>query len=314
MTQNQGSDEKTSAAAVVSKLVLLPAMLALGLLLIALSFAWLTAPEGNVDRLVAALSQEGKTRWRAAAQLATLMRDPAKAAMRSDPVLARRLSAVLHEEIDTASMQRESLMLRVYLCRALGEFTIPDPLPVLMEAAGTERNEQEIEVRCAAIEGLAVLASNVGAEDLRDQEQLIDTLLAASTDRHAALRSSAAFTLGVTGGSPAEGRLEELLCDQAVEVRYNAATGLARHGNTACVETLLEMLDPKQTADDEAHGSWVQSNALKAADRLVEANEAADLRVLESAVKRLTRDDVPTRVRVEAVGVVKKFRPAEAGR
>jgi len=308
MTKDESPNEKASPSAFTLKLVVLPAVVVLVLLLVGLSFAWLTAAEDNIDTLVAALSREGKPRWRAAVQLATLLRDPDKAELRADPGLARRLSAVLRKEIDAADTRQDSIKLRVYLCRALGHFTIPDPLPVLIDAAGPQRSEQDLETRCAAIEGLAMLASNVGPKRLRGDKRLTDALLAGSSDRQVVIRRTAAFALGVVGGDPAEARLGEMLADEAAEVRYNAATGLARHGNAACVGTLREMLDPNQVADDEAHGSWIVTNALRATGRLVESNATADFRVLESAVERLTQDDQPARVRVEAVGVLEKFR------
>jgi hypothetical protein len=187
---------------------------------------------------------------------------------------------------------------------------------VLIEAAKTQRDEREAGVRRAAIEAMAVLTSNVGVDRLPSREAMAAALLEASRDRHATLRLAAAFTLGVVGGREAQTRLQEMLVDGYPDVRYNAATGLARHGNVKAVGVLVEMLDPdqgaaieveKQEAAREHKRTLVLVNALRAAGQLAAANPAADLSRLAEAVERLSRADVDAEIRVQAAEVLREW-------
>ena len=63
------------------------------------------------------------------------------------------------------------------------------------------------------------------------------------------MRSTIAYCLGVIGGDEATDTLVLMLGDPYPEARYNAATGLARHGDLRAVELLLEML---QLENEEA--------------------------------------------------------------
>jgi HEAT repeat protein len=233
-----------------------------------------------------------------------MLREPGDTAIKRDPEVAGRLSEILRKEIETNGMDRDQLSLRMYLCRALGEFEIADPLPVLLEAARLQPDPQEAEVRCAAIEAVAVLASHVGASELRRNPQLLPVLLQSAEDPQQRVRQRAAFALGVVGGDRAQDCLELMLADAHAEVRYNAATGLARHGNPKCVGVLREMLDPQGVDVDR---TTVQKNALRATGLLAAANPTADLGELIQVVERLTRADVAAEVSAQAVEVLQEL-------
>jgi len=309
---DDGPPPRFSTPALLLKLILLPGSVVFVLVMIAVLVSWLTLSPGNVDSLVEGLGEEGNARWRAAVNLAGVLRDPKNQALKEDPVLAGRLAEILRREIDSGRMGADSVTLRTYLCRALGEFRVRDPLPVLIEAAKTRRDVREVDVRRSAIEAIAVLAWNVGPAELRSHEPLIPLLHEAAEDEHAPVRSAAAFTLGVLGGDEAEAKLETLLSDGYPDVRYNAATGLARHGNPKAVDVLLEMLDPNEPAGidvenqpsvREAKRAMILVNALRATGQLAAANPTADGRRLAEPVGRLSRADVPRHVRVKAVEV-----------
>jgi hypothetical protein len=152
----------------------------------------------------------------------------------------------------------------------------------------------------------------VGPERLRERPALIAVLLEAADDPRPPLRSAAAFTLGVIGGTEAEAKLETLLADAYPDVRYNAATGLARHGNLKAVDVLLEMLDPnesagiaveKQVPARDFKRAMILVNALRATGQLASADPTADMSRLTEAVRRLARADVDESVRVKAIEV-----------
>ncbi len=300
----------------LGKLILLPALVVLSLVLMAVVVGWLTLSPGDVDSMVDALEKGGNRRWRAAVNLAGVLREPDGAGRKRDPVLAARLMGILDREIASGGVRDDEITLRMYLCRALGEFHLAEPLPVLIEAATTERDPREVDVRRSAIEATAVLASNVGPSRLRAHAELIAALRKAAEDARPPLRAAAAFTLGVIGGSEAQAELAALLADAYPDVRYNAATGLARHGDVKAIDVLLEMLDPSETAGVDAEKqepardfkrAMILVNALRAAGQLAEANPSADLSRLERAIERLTRAEVDGAVRAQAVEVLHRL-------
>ena len=293
--------------------LVLPGLVVFVLVLVFVMVSWLTLSPGDADSLVDALEKRGNTRWRAAVNLAGLLREPGGASLKRDPRPARRLIEILKREIEAGAMRGPEITLRMYLCRALGEFHVPEPLPVLIEAAATERDPRELDVRRSAIEAIAVLASNLGPDRLRARPELISVLREAADDARPPLRSAAAFALGVIGGIEAEAKLEDLLADPYPDVRYNAATGLARHGNTSSVDVLLEMLDPSESAGIEVEKqepardfkrALILVNGLRATGQLASANPRADLSRLRKAVERLAESDVEEPVRLKAIEVL----------
>ena len=301
----------------LGKLILLPALVVVSLVLMVVVIGWLTLSPGDVDSMVDALKKGGNRRWRAAVNLAGVLREPGGAGLKRDPVLAARLTEILEREIESGGTREDEITLRMYLCRALGEFHLGEPLPVLIEAATTERDPREVDVRRSAIEAIAVLASNLGPSRLRSRAELIAALREASQDTRAPLRSAAAFTLGVIGGSEAETELAALLSDAHPDVRYNAATGLARHGDVKAVDVLLEMLDPSETAGVDVEKqepardfkrAMILVNALRAAGQLAAANPSVDWSRLERAIEGLARAEAAGAVRVEAADVLDRLR------
>lgn len=302
---DEASRAEFSTGRVLLKLILLPGLV---VLVGVLTIVWLKQPGDDVDSLIDTLGRQGEQRWLAAAGLSAVLHEPEGAAVKRDPAVARRLVEILEKELEAGGMDPDRLRLRMYLCRALGEFRIADPLPVLLEAARLERDEREVEVRRSALEGIAVLASNVDPAALRGEAQLVPVLLSAAEDEHRQLRETAAFALGVVGGDRARARLESMLADRYAEVRYNAATGLARHGNARCIAVLLEMLDPRQAS---RRRTKIQVNALRAIGKLA-ANrsvdlEEADWQELVEAVERLSRAGVSAEVGAKATEVLEQL-------
>jgi len=304
------------------RLVLLPALVVLALVFVIVVVGWLTLAPGDVDELVDQLQQEGRPRWQAAVHLAGALAGPDGDVLKDDPRLAARLAAILHRELQAGSIRDEDIMLRMYLARALGEFRLETPLAVLVEAAATGRDPAEIDVQRSAVEGLAVMASHLGPQRLRRQAGLIEALQKAARSKAAPLRATAAFTLGVVGSARADASLARLLGDEHPDVRYNAATGLARHGNAGSVEVLLEMLDPDQTAALEverqeaarkAKRRTILLSALEAVRQLARANPELNTGELAAAVERLDRAEVDPAVRAKAAAVLQALEnPREA--
>jgi hypothetical protein len=299
-------------AGFILQLFLIPLLIVVIIVSVWLAFSWLAHLGSDPHELVDDIARGDKYGWQKAATLADLLRNREYDHLKTDAKLAGKLAAALGTKIDEgddgysddALIERQRL--RIFLCRALGEFRTEVVVPVLLKAAETQRKEEEVAVRRAAVQALAILAGNLGPEKLRRRADVLQVLRRASQERpssgddadnaYAELRSNAAFALGMLGGPEALDRLELVLGDSYANARYNAATGLARHGDVRANSVLAEMLDPLNEAavsseESPAEKDWKRSlihvNAMKAIDLLREANPEADLSELVPALETL---------------------------
>ncbi|MEX2173457.1 MAG: HEAT repeat domain-containing protein [Pirellulaceae bacterium] len=308
-------------ATFILQLFLIPLLIVSIVVLLWLGFSWMAqVGRDNPQDLVQALRRGDGSSWQRAYELADLLRspDPKYDALRRDKALAGELAAMLEQDLDIpvkGERDKVRVMRRMFLCRALGAFEVTAGLPVLMRAAKEERDPIEVEVRLAALEAITTLASNCGPELFAANEPLMALLLDCSREvddsgpspttavgqpnayrPHAEIRAVAAYALGVIGGDRATERLRVMLGDSYANARYNAATGLARHGDAACIGVLKEMLDPdnNQAARDENNArdkdrkrATVLINGVRAALDYAAANPGADLTVLNAALQSL---------------------------
>ena len=292
------------SAGFLVQLFLVPGLIVAIIVGVWLTFHWLAHLGQDPQAYVRTLRRDNEGRWQAALNLANDLRGPGGAELKSDANLATELGRILDDESKSGRTGEQSQMLRVYLCRALGEFTAPEALPPLLRRA---RDVDQAQVARAAVEALAVIDGNLGkSSDDTGAKDRVDVVLAASRSADAPLRSVAAFTLGVIGGgAPAAGeRLHGLLGDENDDVRYNAALALARLGDRGSLDTLEEMLSladspeaAADSADDAARSkrykrALVVVNALRGLALLVDVSpEPLPGPVLER-VKTLAADPV----------------------
>lgn len=291
-------------------------------------FSWLVHLGSDPRDLVKDIRAMNDASWQKAYTLSDALRNPEFDSLKEDEGLAMDLANLLTDEIKGGRTDENRLKLRIYLARALGEFRVPSVAPALVQAATTQREEVELAVRRTAVEGLAILASNVGSERLLEEAGVLEALLDASKEMDAAagqheradLRASAAFALGVLGGAEALDRLDRMLSDSYTNARYNAATGLARHGDARAEMVLVEMLDPEnpEATRDEASPSArerkrleVLTNGIFAAARLADKNRDSDLAQLRQALHELAQSDEHRAVRMKASEALHVF-PAPA--
>jgi hypothetical protein len=308
------------SGSLILQLFLIPMIIVTIIVMLWMGFSWLAHMGTNPEDLVTEVEKLNAGSWQRALTLADLLRNPQYDHLKDDPKLAQRLASVLETQLASGSFDDNSINLRLYLARVLGEFRTPVVLPVLVKAATTERDAEvertadprqwfpkEIDVRRAALESMAVLAGeqSLGPEELRNDPDVMQALLDASREQatgpdpnedRAKLRQTAAYTLGLIGGERALDRLAAMLSDAFPNARYNAAVGLARSGDPRAVEVLAEMLDPENeaaVASEESPGeqAWKRSlimmNALRAAKELKQKNPAADQQAVEQAVEKL---------------------------
>lgn len=293
------------SAGFLVQLFLVPGLIVAIIVGVWITFHWLAHLGQDPQAYVRTLRRDNEGRWQAALNLANDLRGPGGAALKADASLAVELGRILGDEAKSGRTGEQSQMLRVYLCRALGEFTIPEALPPLLERA---RDPSPPDVARAAIEAIAVLSTNLTAAGAAPADpDVAAALVAASRSEDAALRSAAAFTLGVigaSGGAPVADRLRALLADADDDVRYNAALALARLGDDGCLDTLEEMLSlpdepaPAPSARDDAAQSkrykraLVVLNALRGLALLVDATHHPPPAAILDRVKALGDDPV----------------------
>ncbi|MGB8852820.1 MAG: HEAT repeat domain-containing protein [Pirellulales bacterium] len=312
------------SAAFLVQLFLVPAIIVAIIVAVWLAFHWLAQLGNDPEGYVRTLRRANEGRWQAALNLANDLRGPGGATLKSDATLAGDLAGILADEVASGRPKlgghagEQARTLCGYLCRALGEFAVPEAAAPLVARV---RDAGDPETARAAVEALAVLDTNLTAAGgaFPDAAAATDALLTASRSDDAGLRSAAAFTLGVVGGAGAEERLEQLVGDAADDVRYNAAIGLARQGREAAYPMLAEMLalpDSAAEPGDEAAQSQryrralIVVNALKAVGLLVDAG----IMPPESVAQPLaTLDDDPVGdVRAAATALAKKIERVSA--
>jgi HEAT repeat protein len=314
-------------AAFLVQLFLVPGVIVAIIVCVWLAFHWLAHLGSDPQAYVKTLRRDNEGRWQAALNLANDLRGPGGAALKSDESLATELGRILGDEVASGRSGEQSQTLRLYLCRALGEFAIPAAAGQLVERA---TNLSDPQTARAAVEALAVLNTNLVAagRSFDDAEAVAGAVVAASQSDDAQLRSAAAFTLGVIGGARAGDRLDQLAGDSNDDVRFNAGLALARQGRPEAFDTLAEMLalpdvapEPDTAADPAAQSrrykrALVVINALRGVALLVDATHEPPPRELLDRVEQLTQDPVGD-VRTSAAALLKKIerlaKPVAAG-
>jgi hypothetical protein len=331
-------------ATFILQLFLIPLLIVTIVVMLWLLFSWVAhMGRDNAADLAKAIIRDDTTSWQRAYELADLLHspDPKYAALRTDAGLARSLAKFLERDLAEplppqqkslggspkyatyseaqaphGSDRRARVMRRMYLCRSLGSFSVPEGLPVLIRAAKQETDPVEVQVRFSALEAISLLADNCGTETVRDNPEAMKAILETSREAddtgvppasekdgeptlyrpHAELRAVAAFCLGVVGGDEAMTRLTQMLHDPYPNARFNAATGLARRGDAKCERVLREMLDPDNplAVKDEANPNdqarkrvTVILNGISAVVQLGKANPEADLTPLKHSLEQL---------------------------
>jgi len=300
------------SAAFLVQLFVVPAVIVLMIVGIWFAVTWMARGGEDPKQYIDDLQRSGPARFQTANNLAAALADKRHEGFKRDAASAQKLADILSAEIEGGSMQEQDVTLRQFLCKALGEFYVPTGVPALLKAATTQRETAEVHVRRAAIESLAVLAGHLQEQSPPQklaEPELNSTLLKLSTDTDPTIRYTTAVAMGVIGGKPLVARLHELLRDENIDVRYNAALGLARQGDEAARPTLLAMLEPEQAdamatekdADSQAYKRVaILSNAMRATLRLHKLNPNADVKDLTAAIEKLSETGENERTKLDA--------------
>lgn len=302
------------SAGFIVQLFVVPAVIVSAIVLVWLLFNWLAQMGDDPRKYLVALERDNVSRWQVAVNLANALRNPRNTELRNDPKLAQELVAILQRDLAADSQDEHDLTLRLYLCKALGEFEIGTGAEILAQVARQQLAEREIEVRLGALESLSLLAANVGPREPQVTEIAAQVLSEAAKDDDPQVRTRAAYGLGVLATEAARETLALLLADASPYVRCNAANGLARSGDPRSLPVLVEMLDPEldfndptmpQAADgdprNETPTALVQFNAIRAASQLLATGgPALDTAPLIAAVEKLQASNPPGKLQVAA--------------
>ena len=175
------------SAAFIVQLFLVPGLIVAIIVCVWLAFHWLAHLGNDPQAYVRTLRRDNEGRWQAALNLANDLRGPGGGALKADEGLASELGRILTDESASGRTGEQSQMLRVYLCRALGEFSVPTALPPLVAQA--QISAEPLSAR-AAVEAIAVLATNLLAAG-RDAggADTTEAVITASRSDDAQLRS-----------------------------------------------------------------------------------------------------------------------------
>ena len=316
----------------ILQLFIIPLVIVTAVVMVWLMVSWLAhMGRDNPEAIVKQLSRFDESSWQRAYELAELLRspDPKYDELRRDPKVCGELVRLLERDLklkvdeeDSKKKQRleeTQLKRRMFLCRAIGSFHIPDGVPVLLRCI-QEPGPNGADVQLSALEGIATLAKNVGPDKLREEPGLLSTVIAASkqsddetsisvaTDGESffrpggEVRAVAAYALGVLAGEEERERLATMLKIEAYpNARYNAATGLARAGDVRCLPILKEMLQPDNAVaardergqrDQENKRIIVLRNGIQTTVVLAQKNPNADLSELKTALQAIVDSDL----------------------
>ena len=304
------------SAAFLVQLFLVPGVIVAIIVCVWLAFHWLAHLGNDPQAYVRTLRRANEGRWQAALNLANDLRGPNGSGLKADVKLASELGSILDDEVGSGRTGEQSETLRLYLCRALGEFSVPEAAPALVRRVNANDDDPTTQ---AAIEAIAVLATNLqnAGRSFENRDDVVAAVLAATTSANSRVRDACGFTLGVLGGERSIDGLLRLVGDPSADVRSNAALGLARLGQPDAYDTLSEMLAledvylDEKTPDDKMQSerykrALVVVNALRGITMLIDAiNEGPPSDIIKK-IEELQQDSV-AEVRSSAKAVIKKI-------
>ena len=304
------------SAAFLVQLFLVPGVIVAIIVCVWLAFHWLAHLGNDPQAYVRTLRRANEGRWQAALNLANDLRGPNGSGLKADVKLASELGSILDDEVGSGRTGEQSETLRLYLCRALGEFSVPEAAAALVRRVNANDDDPTTQ---AAIEAIAVLATNLqkAGRSFENRDDVVAAVLAATTSANSRVRDACGFTLGVLGGERSIDGLLRLVGDPSADVRSNAALGLARLGQPDAYDTLSEMLAledvylDEKTPDDKMQSerykrALVVVNALRGITMLIDATNEGPPSGIIKKIEELQQDSV-AEVRSSAKAVIKKI-------
>lgn len=284
------------SAGFIVQLFVIPAVIVAIIIAVWATFNWLSHMGSDPRSDIQNLRRNNDQRFTAATNLASELSQAGNEELRKDPQALKEVVDILNNEIASGSNEEKAVSFRAFLCRAVGEFHQPEALPPLIAAVKASSKDDKPEVHLFALQAIARLVPNIPEAKPQENKELFDVLAGAAKDSNSVVRYHAAYVLGVLGGDQAIRQLEIMLNDADVDVRMNAAVGLARYGKVDAIPELAKMLDPNETAgilseqEEKARGEKriaMIKNGLAAAEVLHAANPQADVKPIVESIDKL---------------------------
>lgn len=283
------------SAGFLLQLFVVPGVIVAVIVGLTLFFNALTSSQPDPKHYVRQIASGRVNSWQAAHDLAVeLQRNPA---WRTDATMVRDLADLLSKQLKNKMPGNEALARAhveqiSYLCRILlGCQMSAESRQALLDALAYDHGEpdRDVYVRAAALEAVSL---EIGALQDKDFASQLETrMIEMSRDESPLVRLRSAFALGLfkTSSDALLSRLRMMLIDGKDDVRYNAATSLARHGDAACLPVLEEMLELNEPGSAEANSGSsttapgaVMLSKESAKDR--NTRETREVMVLEAAI------------------------------
>lgn len=228
-------------------------------------------------------------RWQAATELARVIAVERETVVQDTAFLQALLKTYV-DASDPESSIGPDWKLRGYLAASMGQVGSPDFVPALIEGLG----DPDSQTQFLTLKALGEIGDPSAAPAVAD--------LLSSGD--AGVRAVSAYVLGYLGNPSTLDRLKIALNDPSVDVRWNAAIGLALMDDRSGADLLIEMTDRSYQAQftdiPEAQKNDNIVNAVKALGKL--RLERAREHLVE-----LSETDPSPSVRAEALAALETF-------
>lgn len=228
-------------------------------------------------------------RWQAAYELSNVIAAE-KEAVLQDTAFLQALLTTYVDASDPESSIGQDWKLRGYLAASMGQLGSPEFVPALVEGLG----DPDPETQFRTLKALGDIGDPSAAPAVAGLLSRED----------AGLRTVAAYVLGYLGNPSTLESLKIALNDPSVDVRWNAAIGLALMDDRSGADLLIEMTDRNYQAQ------FTEISGEQKNDNIVNAVKALGKLRLERArahLVELSETDPSPRVRAEALAALERF-------
>ena len=287
--ENAPRNPLTAAPALAVQFFLIPLAVVGITVLIYVGFRSLLT-EGHTAQDYLSEVRDGGTdrRWPAAYELSRQMADPK---VRADRSLATALVKAFEGAKD------DDPRVRRYLALAIGQMDPPLPEQAVADLTAA-LNDPDSEARIGAVWALGSSGDPAVVPKIQPLYEADD----------AGIRKMVVYALGALPGDAQLVTLKAALQDSAADVRWNAAVGLARHGNRDGVSVIRQMLDRAYVEGAVKRDVRQDEDQDPIADVMITGIRAAGALkddTLRSLVHGLSQQDRSMKVRAAALEALK---------
>ncbi len=320
------------SAGFIVQLFVIPGVIVMAVVAVWALFGKLSSSEQDWRTLLVELrSTNEHRRWRGAEGLAQLLQvnqnvDSQEEPLAQNPYVAEQLAELFHEQLQRTSPNPSDLAHQQFLAKTLGWIDVPEVvIPVLLEGMGPA---QDREVRKNSIASIAAVTERAAQRNAPIEDpEVVQDLIAASTESDPLIRQMGAFVLGLFSTEEANQQLQVLLEDGDSAVRLNAAIGLTRQQSTEGIEVFKETLvrasnsatstqtpnsaNAAEIAAQQFEQSIALQNTFRAIEQLADVFSTEQRDDLLALAKPLAKNYQDDKVRIAALSAVAQLEAQE---